>query len=172
MQAKKTKRAATAAVANMLTDSEVRKYRRLQSGFERCKHLLELLDLGYPEAITAIDEYAGAYISSVQLGKTKVNPVAWREACEISNSLACVSGSWRAYAEQAMRMVMAEGDELGDAIPGDVIAGLRYLRLNLPSLYASLAKMDRAIGPYLPVSGSDFAAPAVLMRSALAASAA
>ena len=172
MQAKKEQRAATAATANILTDSEVRRFRRLQSDFERFKNLLKLLDLGYPEAITAIDEYAGAYIASVQLGKTKSNPVAWREACEISNTMACVSGSWRAYAEQAMRMVMSEGDELGDVVPGDVVAGLRYVRLNLPSLYASLSKMDSSIGPCLPVSGSDFAAPAVLMRSALAASAA
>lgn len=172
MSKQKTNRSATADSANHLTDEEAGKYRRLQSEFERLKHLLELLDLGYPEAVTAVDEYAGAYISSVQLGETEHDPVAWHEACEISNALACVSGSWRSYAERAMRSVMSEGDELGDVLPGDVVNGLRFIRHQMPGLFDRLVRMDKAVGPCLPLSGSDFAAPAVMMRAAIAAAAA
>ena len=172
MSKQRNNRAATAAITNILTDEEAVKYRRLQSEFERTKHLLELLDLGYPEAVTAVDEYAGSYIASVQLGKTKSNPVAWREACEISNALACVSGSWRSYAERAMRSLMSDGDELGDALPGDVVCGLRFIRHQMPGLFERIERMDRSLGACLPLSGSDFAAPAVMMRAAIAAIAA
>ena len=135
---------------------------RRQAEFNARKAALTELKKYYPDALAAIDEYACSFISEGHRGRAR------RIACRIANDTACVSSTWRSFAADATKRMTVEGDQPGDAVPAEVVAGLVYLRFNAPRMFARLVAMDLALGACLPVQGGIFASSAILMRSALA----
>lgn len=151
---------------NALTKGQIATIRRRYAEFIDRREKLAMLKEAYPAAFLAIDEYAGAYYNEIGESKGKR---ALRQSVLINNDLACVSGaSFKRYAAKALAAVSVRGDLPGDAVPAEVVQGLQYLRHNLPQVFGKLVKVDAALGPVLPATG-EYAAPALLMRSALAA---
>lgn len=160
----KNAKGARAPRRNAPSRREISRLVRLQAEFEERKAALETVAESYPEALKAIDEYSNSFLAEGRRGRAR------RYACHISNDTACVGNDrWRPYAADALARYAVDGDQPGDALPFEVVAGLVHLRHNAPMFFSRLVRMDAALGAVLPLEGGSFPYSAILMRAALAA---
>lgn len=156
--------AATAAIANR-NNAEIAAWRARNAGI---KEIAEY----YPEAAYAVLEYAQEYLAHEPRERAaSKHKRMWDLAGEIGNAFAqAMPGTtYKAYAKSALESYAVKGDLPGDALPAEVVQGLRFLKAKDPALFYALMKFDHGHGPALVLDGTDRAASAVLMRSALAA---
>ena len=161
---KKTNRAATAAIVNS-NHAELAAWRARNAGI---KEIAEY----YPEAASAVLEYAQEYMAHEPSERAKSrHKRMWDLAGEIGNAFAQATPgtTYEPYAKSALEAYAVKGDLSGDAVPAEVVQGLQLLKAKDPALFSALVKFDRGHGPALVLDGTDIAASAVLMRSALAA---
>ena len=161
---KQTNRAATAAIANR-NRAELAAWRARNAGI---KEIAEY----YPEAACAVLEYAQEYMAHEPRERAaSKHKRMWDLAGEIGNAFAqAMPGTtYKAYAKAALEAYAVKGDLQGDVLPAEVVQGLQFLKAKDPALFSALVKFDHGHGPALVLDGTDRAASAVLMRSALAA---
>ena len=165
MNKQKTNRAATAAIANR-NHSELAAWRDRNAGI---KEIAEY----YPEAACAVLEYAQEYLAHEPLEHAaSKHKRMWDLAGEIGNAFAqAMPGTtYQPFAQSAIAAYTAEGDmNPCYAVPASVVMGLKLLKAKDPALFSALVKFDHGHGLALVLDGTDRAASAVLMRSALAA---
>ena len=165
MSNNRNNRAATAAITNR-NHAELAAWRTRNAGI---KEIAEY----YPEAACAVLEYAQEYLAHEPLERAaSKHKRMWDLAGEIGNAFAqAMPGTtYQPFAQSAIAAYTAEGDmNPCDAVPASVVMGLKLLKAKDPALFSALVKFDHGHGPALVLDGTDRAASAVLMRSAIAA---
>ena len=165
MNKRKKNRAATAAIVNR-NRAELAAWRTRNAGI---KEIAEY----YPEAACAVLGYAQEYMAHEPRDRAaSKHKRMWDLAGEIGNAFAqaMLGMTYKPFAQSAIAAYTSEGDmNPCDAVPASVVMGLKILKAKDPDMFAAIVKFDHGHGPALVLDGTDRAASAVLMRSALAA---